>query len=154
GNPFRGEDERERVMQVWHEMMALAQAPQKGDENELRTVLESYLQHLEREKVSKKTRDDWLGFYKDFLSLWPSLKVKDLKPFHIIQWWDRHPKWGQSMRNLTATAIKSALNWAAGADGGQLIPRNPLSGMKLPRVKARGAELVVSDEEFGRLMSF
>jgi integrase len=153
GNFVRGKDNEAKALEVWHEMMAFANAPETGEENELRLVLEMYLQDLQK-RGAEKTFDNYHYYYKDFLKKWPGLLVKDLKPFHVQRWFEAHPEWkSSSTRNLAATTLRTALNWAAGANGGNIIPKNPLAGMNMPRMRSRGAETIVSDQEFNYLLS-
>lgn len=153
GEPVKGKDSEEAAIAAWHERNVLASVPRQGEDNTLRAVFELYLQDLER-RAAPKTHRDYVAFFKDFLAKWPGLLVRDLKPFHVTQWWDSHPAWGPSMKNITGTALKAALNWAAkpGKSGG-IIPRNPLDGMPLPPGRKRSADVAVSDDEFAKLLS-
>jgi integrase len=152
GNYVHGVGNRAEALRVWHEMMALADAPQRGDENEVRLVLELYLQDLEN-RAAPKTVGDYAGFFRDFLQRWPGLLVRDLKPAHVRTWWEGHPTWRNTYRNLTGTALKAALNWAAKpGKGGGIIPANPLDGMTLPTGRKRSATVVIEPHEFDRLM--
>jgi integrase len=155
GNFVRGANNETQALLVWHEMMALAQAPQTGEDNEVRVVLEMYLRDLARRKGGgHATVQKYIHYCRDFRDRWPGLLVRDLKPFHVHQWWASHPGWGASVQNMTGTILKAALNWAsAPGKGGTIIPANPLQGMPLPRVRKRSAEIVVEDGEFERLMS-
>lgn len=153
GHPVRGKDNRAGADRAWHEMHALANVPDAGDENEARTVLELYLQDMERRAVSAKTLATYTGYFKSFLKRYPRLLVRDLKPSHVHAWWQQsHPKWGNSTRNLSGAAFKAAFRWAASPGGGAVIPKNPLDGMPLPTMRKRSAEVVVSDEEFASLL--
>ncbi|OWK35509.1 tyrosine-type recombinase/integrase [Fimbriiglobus ruber] len=154
GNPVRGKDNRLGAEKVWHEMAVMAAAPDNGSDNEVRTILDLYLQDMERRKVTTKTFETYAGYFKSFLARYPKLLVCDLKPSHIHGWWQAsHPDWGNSTRNLSGAAFKAAFRWATAAGkGGAIIPRNPLDGMPLPTMRKRSAEVVVSDQEFSDLM--
>src|SRR5690349_3621710 len=67
GDVVRGKDNRERALTVWHEMMSLANAGRSGHENEVKTVLELYLQDAER-RVSRKTLDNYQEWFQSFVS--------------------------------------------------------------------------------------
>jgi integrase len=149
GNAIRGAANGAKALEVWHEMMAVANAPIKGDENELRTVLELYLQSLEK-RAEPKTVQDYANFFRDFLKRWPGLLVRELKPFHIVQWWDEHPNWGPSYRNMAGTAFKAALSWASKPGKGGIIPSNPIDGMTLPACRKRTVKVVVDEADFDR----
>lgn len=152
GDYIRGEDNESVALRAWHEMMAMADVPRKGDDAELADVLDLYLQKLAM-KATAKTHATYVGYFKDFLAKWPGLRVRDLRPAHLESWWEAHPTWGPSMKNLAGTAFKAALNWAAEPGKGDIIMRNPLKGMELPSVQRRSATVVVKQDEFDRLMA-
>lgn len=67
GNFVRGPGNEEEALRVWHEMMAIAQAPQTGEDNEVRLVLELYLQDLARRKgEGHATVKTSAGYCRDF----------------------------------------------------------------------------------------
>ncbi|VTR91686.1 phage integrase family protein : Phage integrase family protein OS=Rhodopirellula maiorica SM1 GN=RMSM_03522 PE=4 SV=1: Phage_integrase [Gemmata massiliana] len=154
GLPVRGRDNRTGAEKAWHEMAVMASVPDNGSENEVRSILELYLQDMERRKVTQKTITTYTGYFKSFLARFPELLVRELRPFHIHEWWQKsHPAWGNSTQNLSGSAFKAALRWASSAGkGGAIIPTNPLEGMPLPTMRKRSAEVVVSDEEFTELL--
>ena len=154
GNFVRGTDNKSGAEQVWHEMMAISQAPQTGERNEVRLILELYLQDLARRKGEDHTTvKKYIEYCRDFCDRWPGVLVCDLRPFHVLQWWASHAAWGASVQNMTGTILKAGLNWAAApGKGGSVIPANPLQGMPLPRVRKRSAEVVVEQAEFEGLM--
>jgi integrase len=154
GEFLRGKDNRAEAEKVWHEMAVLAAVPDNGEDNEVRTVLELYLQDMERRETTPKSLETYKGYFKSFVARYPKLLVRDLKPAHIHVWWQTcHPKWGNSSRNLSGAAFKAAFRWAASpGKGGAIIPKNPLEGMPLPTMRKRSAEVVVSEAEFVGLM--
>lgn len=154
GDIVRGQANRGAALAAWHEMTSLANVGRAGAENSVKTVLELYLQDAER-RVSAKTLGSYTSFFQSFVDKWPGLIAKDLKPFHVLRWWEEvHPSWGASMRNLSGSALKAAFKWAAAAGGGGcIIPANPLDGMPLPTMRKRASEVVVSDEEFTKLLT-
>ncbi|MBX9582847.1 MAG: tyrosine-type recombinase/integrase [Gemmataceae bacterium] len=155
GRPVRGKDNRAGADRAWHELHALAAVPDNGADNEVRTVLELYLQDLERRAGSAKTLATYTGYFKSFLARYPRLLVKDLRPAHVHEWWRQdRPGWGNSTKNLSGAAFKAAFRWAASPGrGGAIIPGNPLDGMPLPTMRKRSAEVVVSDDEFAALLA-
>ena len=153
-NPVRGKDNRAGAEKAWHEMAVMAAVPDNGADNEVRTILDLFLQDMERRKVTRKTIDTYTGYFKSFLARFPKLLVRDMRPFHVHEWWKMsHPAWGSSTQNLSGGAFKAAFRWASSAGkGGAIIPGNPLDGMPLPTMRKRSAE-VVTDEEFAGLMA-
>jgi integrase len=154
GHPITGKDNRTAAEQAWHEMVVLASVPDNGADNEVKTILELYLQDCQKRGVTEKTLTTYTAYFKSFNALYPKLSVRDLRPAHVRDWWERcHPEWKSSIRNLSGSAFKAAFRWAAApGKGGAIIPRNPLEGMALPTMKKKSADVVVSDEEFAKLM--
>jgi integrase len=152
GLPVRGKENEGEAVAVWHEVMAVAQAPETGDNNSLKVVLDLYLQGRAG-RVTPKTHAEYVKHFRDLTDKWPQLLVKDLKARHIRQWWaEDHPGWGSSTQNYALTALKAALNWAAGAEGDHMISKNPLRGMSMPACRSRGAEADISPEDYRRVM--
>ena len=153
-HPIRGKDNRAAAEFAWHETAVMAAVPDNGEDNQARTILDLDLQDMERRRVTKKTVDAYTGYFKSFLTLYPVLLVREFKPTHIHTWWkSRHPRWGNSTRNVSGGAFKAAFRWAAAAGkGGAIIPRNPLEGMSLPTMRKRSSEVVVTDGEFDALL--
>ncbi|HEY7330178.1 MAG TPA: site-specific integrase [Gemmataceae bacterium] len=155
GDFIDGADNEEQAMQAWHEHMTLDQAISGGenDNHPVAVILELYLQHLAEKQAAPKTIDDARWFYELFNKTHPGLIVRELKPKHIRQWWQTKPKWGPSTHRQSAAMIISALNWAEGADGGNMIPKNPLRGMHLPATRSRGAEVVLEPAEYQKVLA-
>jgi integrase len=154
GQPVRGKNNRAEADKAWHEMAVMAAVPDNGADNEVRVILDLYLQDMERRKITTKTRENYESYFKSFLERYPKLLVRDLRPAHIHEWWRlSQPKWKSSTQNLSGAAFKAAFRWAsAPGKGGAIIPTNPLDGMPLPTMRKRSAEVIVTDEEFEGLM--
>jgi integrase len=153
GEIIRGKDSRDDAVAAWHEAMSLTNVGRAGADNEVKVVLELFLQDA-KARVSAKTCKSYVGWFQSFIDHWPGLLVRDLKPFHVQQWWDKaHPGWNATTRNLSGSSLKAALNWAAKpGGGGAFIPNNPLLGMTLPTRRKRASEVVVTQEEFDSLL--
>ncbi|MFO0849051.1 MAG: tyrosine-type recombinase/integrase [Gemmataceae bacterium] len=157
GGLVRGgtEASRVRAMAAWHALQAADEAGRAGADNPVKVILDLYLQDCHRRAVSPKTMASYVSYFQSFADRWPGLLVKDLKPYHVHQWWAKdHPGWGASTQNLSGSALKAAFRWAAEpGKGGAIIPTNPLGGMSLPTMRKRSAEVVVTDEEFAGLLA-
>lgn len=149
-----GENQK-RANQIWYDSQSVRRAGMSGDENEVRVVLDLYLQKHVRDNTSATTFDRYKTWFKEFVERWPGLKVRDLGADHIETWWlESHPKWGSSLKSLVGSAFKAGLNWAASRSRGRpLIPFNPIRDWKLPTMKKRSAKVRVSREEFERVLS-
>lgn len=154
GDIVRGKGNGEKALAAWHDMQSLTHTGRAGAENLVKDVLELYLQDAHR-RVSAKTFASYKSYFQSFADQWLGLTVRDLKPYHVHHWWERvHPKWGPSLRNLSGSALKAAFRWAAlPGRGGAIIPGSPLDGMELPTMRKRSAEVVVTEEEFDRLLA-
>ncbi len=156
GNIIRGNDEQAEAAAnaVWHQTQALSNVGRLGDDNTVVAILERYLDDLQK-RASAKSYANYRAFFQSFDKQWPGLLVRDLKPFHVQQWWElAHKPWGSSLQNLSGTALKAALRWAKEpGKGGAIIASNPLEGFKLPTMRKRSAEVVVSQEEFDGMLS-
>jgi integrase len=153
GDDIRGQEREADALTVWHEMMAKEDARANQDDNSVRLILGLYLERHLKVNAAEKTFREWRDIYKGFCDRWPGLLVRELTPNKLRQWWAEHPTWGSSYQNHIGTALKAALNWAADADSGRLIPRNPLDGMRLPRVRSRGANALISAEDHQKLLA-
>ena len=40
------------------------------------------------------------------------MPIADLKPYHVVQWADRHTSWGANYRRGAIVAIQRPMNWA------------------------------------------
>ncbi len=58
----------------------------------------------------------------------------NLKPYHISEWIDSHPKWGDTYRGGAIIAIKRVYNWAEELG---YIDSNPIKKLKKPQAKRR-----------------
>jgi integrase len=155
GEPIKGKSNRVAAEKAWHEMVVLESVPDTGIDNAVLTILELYLQDMERRQIASKTIKTYKEYFQSFLKTCPGLLIRDLRPFHIHQWWEKsHPKWGNSSKNLSGSALKAAFRWASapGKSGG-IIPKSPLEGMPLPTMRKRSAEVVVTDGEFQGLIA-
>src|SRR5262245_54282838 len=70
GNFIEGADNEAAALRAWHEMETLKEAPQRGDENKVRNILELYLQDLER-RGEPGTVANYAKLFRDFLKMFP-----------------------------------------------------------------------------------
>ena len=81
-HPIRGKDNRAAAEFAWHETAVMAAVPDNGEDNHARTILDLYLQDMERRTVTTKTVDAYAGYFKSFLTLYPVL----LNPVQVESW--------------------------------------------------------------------
>jgi integrase len=98
-----------------------------------------------------RTAEWYQKHLESFLNSLPdrwSLTVDQLKPFHVVNWVDAHPKWGQNHRRGAITAVQRAFSW--GERMGH-ITKSPVRGVDKPPPKRR--EQVLTRAEFDGLLS-
>lgn len=79
-----------------------------------------------------------------------SLKVQDVKPYHVQDWLSLHYKEAtRTTQNGAIRALQRAFNW--GVNNGR-IDRNPIVGIEKPSREPR--EFVITEAEFQELLGF
>lgn len=133
------------IREAFHALMAKTperhQKPVPGSESvTLARLFEKYLEWCERHR-EKRTYDGYLWHLQRFID---HLKAKgtpasgmaatELRPFHVNEWLDGHPDWGQTYRRNAIAAVKRAFVW--GEEEGH-IDRNPVKSLKKPMARRR-----------------
>ena len=143
-------DEQESL-KLYHRLMAdgpgrsAALAPQPG----LAAIelFDKYLDWCQRHR-RPRTYGWYKGHIEDFLASLPNprLAAADVRPFHVVEWVDRHSTWGPSQRRGAIIAIQRPFNWATKLG---YIDSNPVAHVEKPRAPRR--EAFVSPEEWARI---
>jgi integrase len=97
-----------------------------------------------------RTAEWYQNHLESFLHSLPqaeTLAVADLKPFHVENWADAHPKWGPNHKRGAITAVQRAFSW--GEKKGH-IAASPVRGLEKPPPKRR--EQVLTPSEFAGLL--
>lgn len=76
------------------------------------------------------------------------LRVTDLKPFHVQQWLNSHPKWSDTHKRGCIIAIQRAFSWATKMG---YIDASPVAHIEKPTATSRDA--VISQQEFQNLLA-
>lgn len=129
----KGKDNKREAERAFFRLMAgETPAPSRAKDTRVVAVLDLFLDHAQRH--NKPATYAWYRhFLQSFSDAYGSLKVEDLRPFHVTRWVDSHPAW-KGGKWAAVTAVKRAFNWAA--DEG-LIDANPVKKVKKPAVRAR-----------------
>jgi integrase len=152
GSLLKGKGSEEEAMTLWHRMMAVGNAASTGEDTLVCVIFEHYLRYLMK-YAAEKTYKEYNKAFTSFFETYPEVKVKDLRPLHMEEWWEKkHPNWEDGTRLFSATAVHAALNWASGAQA-RLIPNNPLKGMRMPKGRSRGAEALVDLADHQKLIA-
>ena len=72
-----------------------------------------------------------------------NLPAASLKPFHVVEWADKHPSWGANYRRGAIIAIQRPFNWAAKLG---YIHESPIRYIEKPQPTRR--EQVISEKEW------
>jgi integrase len=94
-----------------------------------------------------------LAFYRRFLLPFSerhgTKKAEALTPT-VAEAYSRKPTWSSSTRNDCLGTLATAFRWA---ERSRLLVRSPLAGLKLPPKESQGAEAVVSEGDYAKMMT-
>ena len=95
------------------------------------------------------------GWYHDHIQNFldalpdPKMPAADLRPYHVVEWLDRHADWGDTYRRGAIVAVQRPYNWAAKLG---YITDNPLKHLEKP--KARRREQAVSADDVKAIFGY
>jgi integrase len=115
----------------------------------LSALISKYLLWCEKHR-SARSHEWYAGHLKSFLAHpgITELAVMDLKPFHIIDWTDSKPTWGDTYKRGAIVAVQRVLNWACEMG---YIETTPIKKIKKPTAKRR--EIFMTKEDFESILS-
>ncbi len=109
-------------------------------------LCEKYLAWCQRHRAPRSL--EWYeGHIKGFLAHLgdaTEMVATDLKPYHIVEWIDSHPNWGDTYKGGAIVSIKRVYNWA---DELGYITLNPIKKLKKPQAKRRDNHMTPQDYE-------
>lgn len=85
---------------------------------------------------------------ESFLEHAGDIRVANLKPFHLEDWCDAHPKWSPGMRRGAIIAAQRCLNWAVKMGH---LGHSPIAHCEKPQAGRR--ERLLTTDEYGKLIS-
>jgi len=149
-----GPDKTEAERQ-FHELMAKPpEAPQpKAKPSGFLTVAELFEKFLDwcQKRRAPRTYADHKQRIQLFLDEMPgvaSLPATSLRPFHVIEWVDKHPTWGDSCRRNGIMSVQRPFNFAEELG---YIDTNPVKKIKKPAGGRR--KEVVTPEQWAKVKS-
>lgn len=77
-----------------------------------------------------------------------SIPATNLKPFHVSEWVDSNPTWGDTYKGGAIVAIKRVYNWAIELGYADI---NPIARLKKPQAKRR--EIYMEPGDFTQILS-
>ena len=98
-------------------------------------------------------RERTYEWYKRFLvsfakTIDRSLETTFLKPYHVTQWLNQHPKWSLATRRGAIAALQRALRWAV-LEG--YIDHSPIANIKKPASQSR--KVVIAIDQWQKILS-
>ncbi|VTS08056.1 tyrosine-type recombinase/integrase [Tuwongella immobilis] len=107
-------------------------------------LCDKYLDWCKTHRASR-TYDGYLWHLQRFIESLPdaiSLPATSLRPYHIVEWIDKYPDWGQTYRRNAIAAIKRVYAW--GEELGY-IESNPIRKIRKPS-PARREQVITPDD--------
>jgi integrase len=106
-------------------------------------ILDKFLDWTLKNKAARTFEwyRDHLQAFLNHLGSKPLL-VTDLKPFHVIEWIDKHPDWSSAYRRGAIIAAQRPFNWAEELG---YIPANPIKKIKKPQPQRRDNPVTTDD---------
>ncbi len=146
-----GPDKREAERRM-HELLAQKPDTQVSHAEGLAVaeVIDKYLEWCHKHRAAE-TFSWYLDRLQSFLDFVPHIArqpVTALKPFHVIEWADKHSRWGNSYRRGAIIAIQRPFNWAMKLG---YIDTNPLRFVEKPQASRRDNPMALKD--FSELLS-
>lgn len=150
-------------MRLWE----LGNVEQAGETNTLRALCETYHART-AQTIAAGTQRNRLNLLRPFIEAHGNLHVSQLTEFKVEGFLAdmRRPRevrtgpgerrsrylvsWGESRIATFIVQLSAALNWAVKR---KLIPSNPIQGMRIPQMRSRGREAVLTPEEQQRIRS-
>ncbi|HTU17857.1 MAG TPA: site-specific integrase [Gemmataceae bacterium] len=140
------------VMQAFYDTMSTnteAENPRSAaDGPAVAEIFEKYLSWCQQHREAR-TYDwyrDHIQSFIDFLDKPAQMPVAALKPFHVMEWADRHPAWSPAFRRGAIVAIQRPFNWAEKLG---YIDRTPIKHIEKPQAQRR--EQIITPEEWVKI---
>lgn len=128
----KGRRNKSTAKRKFHELMATSARPAESPNARVADICEEFLRWSKKHHKADTYRC-YNGYLQSFCEYCGHLPVQQLQKFHITRWIDAQPWNATSQYNGRRSAFR-ALNWAADEE---LIPKNPLQGLKRPKPKPR-----------------
>lgn len=143
----KNSDTEAAAWERYHAVMAERTAPQtipqkspQADGPLVAEILDKYLDWCQKHRASR-TFDWYHDHIQSFLNNLAgaaSLAVTDLRPFHVIEWADKHEDWSPAYRRGAIVAIQRPFNWAEELG---YIPASPIKKIKKPQPQRRESHI-------------
>jgi integrase len=113
-------------------------------------LFDKYLDWCQRHRAERTFAwyCDHLQNFLDHLGDRAQMVATDLRPFHVIEWTDRHEGWSAAYRRGAIIAVQRSFNWAEELGH---VALNPVKRIKKPQAQRRDNPM--SAEDFALLLS-
>lgn len=111
-------------------------------------ILDKYLDWCQKHRAGR-TFDWYRDHIQSFLNSLSDaiMPVAALRPYHVIEWADKHPDWSNAYRRGAIVAIQRPFNWAEELG---YIPVSPIKKIRKPQPQRR--ESYATPEDFAILL--
>ena len=139
--------DKQEADRLFHELMAKKPEAQKvasADGMSVAEVCDKFLDWCNTHRESR-TYSRYLDFIQDFVDSLQNpetIPVKTLKPFHVIEWVDKHNGWNDTTKRNAIVHLLRPFNWAEKLG---YIASNPLKHIEKPRAKRRDNPITSND---------
>jgi integrase len=120
-------------------------APKPKTELTVAEVFDKFLDWCSQHRAGRTY--DWyrerIQSFIDHLASPAEMPASSLRPFHVIEWTDKHPGWGANYRRGAIIAIQRPFNWATKLG---YIDASPIRNIEKPQAKRR--EQVIGETEW------
>jgi integrase len=126
-----GPDEKE----AFHKYHQLMQMPEPVQSTLVVGIIDGFLEWTKQHR-SPATYDWYQKHLQSFVSSLPDKQIctVQLKPFHVQQWVDAHPSWGDTYKRGAMTAVQRVFLWAEKIGH---IDRSPIRHIEKPMAHRR-----------------
>lgn len=152
GRQVRLGPDRDAAHRRYHELMAAGPAaespPSRPGSPRLVEIFDHFLAFCRDQRAP-----DTYEWYRWRLQMFTDevaseLTVSSLKPFHLDDWFGKHPDWASGTKNGMCRAVQRALRWA---ERRGRIDRSPIAFYEKPRLGRR--TIVVTPAQFEEMLA-
>jgi integrase len=132
------------VMKEYHKVMLHEDTGPVQAEFTVGEVFDLYLDYCQQQTASYEL---YSYFLNDADKSFGTLKLSELKPFHLTRWVNKHGSWGETTRHMVITVVKAAINYGL-REG--YVESNPIRFMTMPTPESR--DRILSPEEWQNIL--
>lgn len=116
---------------------------------EIRELASKYLAWCSnhREARTHEWYDNYLKLFLDYPGI-ANMDALAIKPFHVVEWVDSNPKWGDNYKRGAIVAVQRVYNWAEEMG---YIENTPIKKIKKPQAKRR--EIFMQREDYEAILA-